>query len=587
MRMLGVVFAVLAGCSAAGAEGLRIQVCSDVPRIRQEKPWPEASPIYDAEKRAIRLHGARNEVLGFQILLRTEGEAVPGVALQVSGLEGAQGARIPASAFERFRAGWVQVETPSYTGDIAGLGKGTYADPLVPVEAPAGGAPFVLETGRTEVLWVDLYLPEGTPAGTYTGSLTLTSKDAELAKLALSVDVWNFSLPEQTHYQTLCYYETEFIRWAFPKADAETQRAIEADLLCLGRRHRINLATDTSLKATEEDWEKWAARYGRFMDGSAFTQSPGKGQPSYMFRLSFNPEMDEAAAKARLKLAADYLARKGWLDRFVVSCFDEPKKDKFPLVKRTGEWVREASGSRLKYLVPGVHVDPSLQDCVDVWDSVWKKDELGVLAERRKAGQRVWTYGGLGASANPCIDGSPCGNRSWAWVSWKYGFDGFEMWHSNYWVDKFNLTPAQRKDLDRDSAPFLNVWKNPAPLTFDEGRKRGGKRETGDILQNGSTTLFYPGTGAGLDARVIATVRTKDLRRGCQDYEYLWLLRQAGEEAVAEAAVAAAYLPDAPDLARGGHPKIPTGDVGVVVDEATWERVRQTMGRRLHERSRR
>ena len=54
------------------------------------------------------------------------------------------------------------------------------------------------------------------------------------------------------------------------------------------------------------------------------------------------------------------------------------------------------------------------------------------------------------------------------------------------------------------------------------------------IRINGDGLLFYPGYDVGVDGP-IASFAMKSLRRGAQDYEYLWLLKQKGREREADA----------------------------------------------------
>ncbi len=91
------------------------------------------------------------------------------------------------------------------------------------------------------------------------------------------------------------------------------------------------------------------------------------------------------------------------------------------------------------------------------------------------------------------------------------------MWHAVYWVDKFNLSDKDRSriiaEMNHDAEPYINVWKNPAPLTFDEARKRGEPYKD-DIRQNGGAVFFYPGYDIGRTRQVVPCLRLKDFRRG-------------------------------------------------------------------------
>jgi hypothetical protein len=560
------MWVVFLSCTATAGDSLELRVFSDGPRIRRDEAWPEKSAIFDSGKNEIHLNGARNEVLGFQICMKSKAGTIGGVSIQAGDLAGESGKQpISAKNIEFFREWFTRVETPSASGDRKySRGPGEYPDPLVPLSAPKSGAPFDLSQ-QTEVLFGDLYIPHSTPPGVYHGTLTLSAHDAILAKLPLDLTVWNFTLPEESHFKNLMFYEREFIRWGFRNPSLDDEMKIEEDLFRLAHRHRINTPGDGGMRGTEADWEEYCKRYGKYFSGEAFTESPGKGTPIYLWRVTYDPSENEDALHKRMSATADFFEKKGWLDRIVIGGPDEPKPSQYPGMKKSAMFAREATGGRIKYFLPGCGPDPLFQDYVDIWDGCWTSKDLPVLDERRKVGQRIWYAGSFGAPANPCMDSDPYGNRSWPWVGWKYKFEGFEMWHAVYWVDKFNLPHDQRKDIDRSPEKYLNVWTNPASLTFDEGRKRGGKRWIEDILQNGSTSIFYPGYDVGLPRQCVASIKAKDYRRGAQDYEYLWLLDKAGERKLIEDALS----------------KICVSDSAITMDESVWESVRQELGRKL------
>ena len=87
-------------------------------------------------------------------------------------------------------------------------------------------------------------------------------------------------------------------------------------------------------------------------------------------------------------------------------------------------------------------------------------------------------------------------------MSWRYGITGLLYWTTVYW----------QKAGD--------VWTNPA--TYGEGKHQF----------NGEGSLFYPGADAGI-AGPVASIRLKQIREGLEDYEYLKLLADHGQKAVA------------------------------------------------------
>jgi len=123
-------------------------------------------------------------------------------------------------------------------------------------------------------------------------------------------------------------------------------------------------------------------------------------------------------------------------------------------------------------------------------------------------------------------------------------------------VDRQNITDERGKRLPYKTVNsqvgqlLTDTWNNP--LTFDQKRN---PRHKDWIRLNGDGVLFYPGTPAGLN-EPLASFTMKSLRRGLQDYEYLWLLRQRGVSAddivnrVVPRAGEWAHDPDAWDQAR-------------------------------------
>src|SRR5690606_2509962 len=46
--------------------------------------------------------------------------------------------------------------------------------------------------------WVDLFVPDHTPGGIYTGTINVTQNDKSIAILEVELEVYNFSLPDET-----------------------------------------------------------------------------------------------------------------------------------------------------------------------------------------------------------------------------------------------------------------------------------------------------------------------------------------------------------------------------------------------------
>jgi hypothetical protein len=99
------------------------------------------------------------------------------------------------------------------------------------------------------------------------------------------------------------------------------------------------------------------------------------------------------------------------------------------------------------------------------------------------------------------------------WIVWKYRIHHYGYWAVNHWHT-------------------INVFVDP--LNFQS--KRGDR-------VNGDGTFFYPGQDGRFPeesrelAGPLSSIRAKNFRRGAQDYEYLWLAKEAGLESEIETIV--------------------------------------------------
>jgi len=78
-------------------------------------------------------------------------------------------------------------------------GTGRWPDALVPdvdelVNERRNAFPFSVPAGETRALWIELFVPPGTAAGEYAGSVTV-SWDGGAATVPVGLTVWPFTLP--------------------------------------------------------------------------------------------------------------------------------------------------------------------------------------------------------------------------------------------------------------------------------------------------------------------------------------------------------------------------------------------------------
>ena len=84
---------------------------------------------------------------------------------------------------------------------------GEWPDGLIPkvdtyVGETRNGFPFAVGAGRLQAVWVEVYVPLGTPAGTYQGTLTVRATGEAAVSVPLVLTVWNFDLPSTASLPT-------------------------------------------------------------------------------------------------------------------------------------------------------------------------------------------------------------------------------------------------------------------------------------------------------------------------------------------------------------------------------------------------
>ena len=131
----------------------------------------------------------------------------------------------------------------------------------------------------------------------------------------------------------------------------------------------------------------------------------------------------------------------------------------------------------------------------------------GFLRPQIEKGDIVWFYHNGGVSCGVhCVNASGIELRTWGDICWRYKINGSFWWAMDSGDRQHPMTRPIYKDAD-------NRW--------------------------GNGVLFYSGArlpDVGLPAidGPVSCLRMKAYRRGLQDYEYCWLLKQAGKEKVAD-----------------------------------------------------
>ena len=95
----------------------------------------------------------------------------------------------------------------------------------------------------------------------------MSSDAGDRVELSLSLNVWDFALPDETHLAGNIHTDTEIHNLA-PELEVKYYQMIRRHRLAMGV---LGYAPDTTVKGSDIqfDWTSYDARLGKYLDGSA------------------------------------------------------------------------------------------------------------------------------------------------------------------------------------------------------------------------------------------------------------------------------------------------------------------------------
>jgi hypothetical protein len=592
---IATLFAVgLAISACRGDRGPRAFVLDDAVKMSADgrllslvelKGYLRSNPVWDG--RTITLAGARGETVALQVMVQSGARALDAVDVRVSDLhrdplpnpppsgKGGRDGRgdsgvIDARQLSLFRE-WYLPVTVASTSPGGSAGPGLYPDALIPAATPGWGLPVSVAPGKTQGIWVDCAIPRGAQPGAYRGALLVSAAGRGLARFDLRLTVHDFSLPAERHLRWRIGYsgwEAVPEHFGIPE-DSPEWLQLEEDLYRLvweGHRvaptthyHAIRLETRGTGEALAIDWSRFDRRFGRYLDGSAFADRvpidifalPINLHRGWPGRLPADPaNVDGATLTAASRLVARHWDEKGWRigDAFVYVA-DEPDPDRYASIRKACAAIREGD-PRIRtsvafYTQFARHARSLVEEfggLVTMWDIAGDHMNLPALRARQAAGDTVGIYqGGEPFEGGEALDDDGLALTTWPWIAWRYGLDTLFL---------YNMTEWDYARLERARVPWAKgkreIWENPLNQSW---------------ATNSQGVLVYPGQYVGSKG-VVPSIRLKEVRRGMQDYEYLWLLKERGGRAKAD------------DIARRLVPRAlhEAGRLGELGPRGPWER---------------
>jgi len=508
-------------------------------KVRPKDRVEKSNLVWSGENKKITVAGAGNEHVPFQVVITApvpEGwkpKAPGGFFITVTDLKSSSGKVIPQKQISLFLEHYIQIYAISSPVGATGY----WPDALAPLkESFSMQAQYAVVGNRP--IWIDIAIPTGTAAGKYMGKITILKDGNTLETLDIQLEVYNFSLPEQTHLITYFNVSKGELGRLYnkPASNPEIEQLSQSyfDLLYT---HRLEtwfnepLVPELTLKGENVELKFNDQRYDYYMNKlktkRVILESGPHELVSQIKAEPFSPAFNKIV-KSYLTAVDSYFRKNGWIDRLVFnSPIDEPntKKD----YEETRQWatlVHEAA--------PGVHflaTESPVSDnpewgtlrgyvnnfCVHGNSLNDPKVKQALLEEQAKGGEATWYISCDQAYPQPnyFIDAPAMDPVMVPWITARYHMNGILYWAANFW----NQTPD----------PWLD------PVTYISGFDCSG----GYVL-NGEGSLIYPGdhtktyTGQPNVIGPVSSIRLELLREGIEDYEYLWMLKDLGDKDFAE-----------------------------------------------------
>jgi hypothetical protein len=521
----------------------------DCEKITKDGEVPPSPHFWDPKSRQLRLHGARNEVVGAQLILTALGGDVAGVNVETGDLQGPGVIRADPN-IQLFREMYVYAHNADWENASTVLPPNKwYPEVLAPFKDPyradrrAVAAPFTIsvKNGPNQGVWIDVYIPRDAKPGRYKAAIRLTVSGRLQYTASLDLTVHDFTLPDETHvdgYGEFYGLAYEFHRTQYSQVGAEKWWAIASRYHQMAHQHRFVVMERRDRGPDERNWQDYDKTYGTILDGSLFTPQhgyfgPGENTGVTFWRAPFRQEFDGRVPDFTAEQLRSYTegAKEFWVHlvahhwdrrRIFAYIVDEPGQmlpEKVANLKRLQEALDAGAGKGHINLMWTSHTDPAtlaanpatdLRGIIRWWAPNGKACDARFLPPRVKLGEVVWFYHhGHPANGVHGINATGVDLRTWGTICWRYKLSGSFWW-------AMDLTDA----------------KEPMAVpVYDRGDSRFG---------NG--VLFFSGArlpDVGLPAidGPVGSLRMKAYRRGLQDYEYCWLLAEKGKQAVADALI--------------------------------------------------
>lgn len=516
----------------------------------------------------VNLFGARNEVVGFNLVLESAHSNAQSVKVKFNNLDGPGGRKIASAEtsgdgvynwtnrdIELFYIKYLKIKGVSRLGyelyderhvpkrlrrpfGANGIGTGTwndrpdhdqdYPDIAVPIEKfPT----FNIAQGTNQSIWVDVYVPKDAAVGAYQGAVEVYEGTKLSYTIPVELKVRNFTLPDTPSSKTMLYMGYADIANRYGGTEANI-RTIRDRHFQIAHRHKISMIDANNGTSTGADapTAEWIPR----LNGSLFTaangyRGPGEGVGNGIFSVGTYGTASwqndgTSSVQSHANNWVNWFKNNSPSTEFFLYLIDESSDYNSiqnwsnQLASNSGVGRGLASMATLP-LPSAVDNTPSLNVVVSTMEvgDTNRWNNAVATHKSRNSQNKFWMYNGKRPSSGSfMVDDDGVALRENPWGAYKKGIDRWFYWESTY----YNDYQGGRGQTN----VFQNAQTFGATPTWDNVRGM-----TSGNYANGDGVLFYPGTDRvftsdshGLNGP-IASLRLKHWRRGLQDVDYLTL----------------------------------------------------------------
>ncbi|MBZ0168992.1 hypothetical protein MELA_00863 [Candidatus Methylomirabilis lanthanidiphila] len=442
---------------------------------------------------AAAIKAARNEYETFQVIVRAPDTTdLSGVNVTISDLVGL--GTIAKSNIALYRTHYIPVTAKSQfssNGWYSPNQPGDWPDALVPSSVPGGtyqSFPFSVQAGKNQPVLVEVFVPKESPAGTYTGTLTITATGQSPVTMPIILTVWGFTLPDKPALASDFWGYDLWMTTNYSYSAGADRLTLRNNLYTDLRRHRIGFGLTDSTGPFPN------ASLDAVLQQQARIQSPWNMTDVNLQELVgaygadqlFGQHYDEPQTVSQINAIND---PNGEVQRY--------RRNGVPELL-TVSWSSE--------LINGEYAGWSAN--VDIFAGVhYALIPFSNAQKKLNEGKAVWSYSaGMQPNEAPTwlLDYNLVHFRMVPWLDYSTGLTGFLYW-----------TPVN--------------WCGGDPWT-NSGIPGSGCESN----RNMDGVFYFPGDKVGAPNAAIPSARLKAIRDGVEDYDYLALLANLGDPILAK-----------------------------------------------------